>query len=421
MPSVRVFISHSAHDDRSREIRDAIAAELRLARHAGRYVVLMDKIALGPGDAWRARINLWLGSCDVAVIILSKDALSSTYVAFETNVLGYRWACDHGFRVIPVLVGVTMADVKATPLAPSQVSEWQAEVVSGTADVSVVAESVEAALREVLPAATRPIERQANVLSGKLPEPPSDVYVRDVVELLGIDLPWQPDGALLVRLALQFLGSGMTLECARALRTFMHDAEFRNRRLLDVVELIASAWVDMKADEIPKLVQQPSPPALVLNAFHAELARMYVLSAKHRVAPICDWYFAEATPVLGEQSDKLMYVQRFVEAVRAELLELFGVDTDEEMDQALDDSVKLREPVIIVLQASGVDGEVIETLRATYAGVTFFLLTGAESLAPSVAGEIHFISPSLATDDEVTCLAQYQAFRQMVLKGKGNV
>src|SRR4051794_31140378 len=130
MARVRVFISHSARDGDANAIRQAIRARLESVKvdDQARYSILMDDVTLDPGDAWRSRINLWLGSCDAAIVVISREALKSDYVAFELNVLGYRrWAEERDgrkFRIIPVFSGVTIAEVNASRLAPSQAGEW---------------------------------------------------------------------------------------------------------------------------------------------------------------------------------------------------------------------------------------------------------------------------------------------------------
>lgn len=373
-----------------------------------------------PGDAWRARINLWLGSCDAAVLVLSNDALKSSYVAFETNVLGYRWACDHTFRIVPVLVDVTPEHVAESALNPSQVSEWQAAVNAAGQPSAAVAEAVEHALRNVVAAASRPIERLARVVGSKLPALRDDKSLRDLADLLKIDLQWEPHASPLVLLAMQLLGSGMSLECASALRMLIQDVrEFPRERIQDIVELIACAWVDIKADEIPKLAQQPAPPALILNAKRADIARMYVRSARHRVPPIRDWYFAEAKTVLSEQASEEAFIEQLAVSVRSELFELLGVDSDEELIKALDLSIRLKEPIVIALQAHGLNDTVIGTLRSKYPGVTFFLMTA--DCQVEAARHVHVIQPLLRPGDETQCLSQYQEFKDLALKRRGNV
>src|SRR5829696_8887708 len=117
----RIFISHSAADQESGNAVNVHAHDVRVAirkKLETHFHVLIDEVELKAGDVWRARINLWLGLCDAAVLVISPAALKSHYVAFEANILGYRWAMDNSFKIIPVLVGVTMDEVKKSPLNP---------------------------------------------------------------------------------------------------------------------------------------------------------------------------------------------------------------------------------------------------------------------------------------------------------------
>src|SRR5580765_8490745 len=103
---VRVFISHSAADapggGAANVSAHAVRIAVREALKAAGFQVLIDEVELKAGDTWRARINLWLGLCDAAVLILSPAVLDRPhYVAYEANVLGYRWSVDPTFRIIP--------------------------------------------------------------------------------------------------------------------------------------------------------------------------------------------------------------------------------------------------------------------------------------------------------------------------------
>jgi hypothetical protein len=119
----RIFISHSSFDPPSSardgiastpeadaaeehaalalDVRDKLATALRAAKHA----VLLDKQGLGLGDRWRSVLNLWIGGCDAAVVILSQKALGSTYVAYEASILSHRHSAPgSSFQLIPVFI-----------------------------------------------------------------------------------------------------------------------------------------------------------------------------------------------------------------------------------------------------------------------------------------------------------------------------
>ncbi|PYQ56207.1 MAG: hypothetical protein DMF53_26200, partial [Acidobacteria bacterium] len=157
---LRVFISYSRQDPRSAEIRNALAAAL--LAEPKRFGLLADAFTLEPGDAWRSRINLWVGGCDAAVVLLSREALKSPYVAYENSVLAYRSAiAPASLLILPVLLDdVGFKALKESFLYPAQLEEKQA--VSG----DLTTEEIVSKVMDRLSRAQRcdtptPIERRA--------------------------------------------------------------------------------------------------------------------------------------------------------------------------------------------------------------------------------------------------------------------
>src|SRR5690242_4194305 len=102
--ALRIFVSHSSQEDKA--VLDAIAKAIKeheTPEGKKTFTLLMDTALLQAGDPWRARINLWLGACDAAVLVLSEKALESPWVVYEASVLSYR---NRGgkFLIIPVLL-----------------------------------------------------------------------------------------------------------------------------------------------------------------------------------------------------------------------------------------------------------------------------------------------------------------------------
>jgi len=408
----RIFISHSAKDEAARSVRDAVAAALKTAPD-GRYAVLMDKVALEPGDTWRARINLWLGSCDAAVLILSPDALTSPYVGYEVSVLGYRKSGDPSFLIIPVLVGVTMDEVKAARLAPAQVGEWQ-KAPDGTP--AEVAASVAAELEQHLdPRASRPLTRMAQVLESYLPRPGNDVLRRAAAARLEFELLWQPYESDLSQLSFRLLGSGMSTACAKAIRALKEDPDYRKDNLSHIVQIVASAWVDLRSDRIMKLALAPSPPPIVLNATRGDLACMYLDYARYSVDILPAWRFKEANTAIRECADPAAAAKELIDAVTAALLELLDPVAPEKLESELQAYAQLQEPIVIGLRAYSFNSAAIAALRDKFKTVTFFLLGGDElDLDEIDASEAYVVRPPLLPHDEIECLSRYAEFDRNV-------
>jgi hypothetical protein len=409
MSRVRVFISHSARDGEAQTVRLAVRDALTSEANQGRYAVLMDDFTQEPGDAWRTRINLWLGSCDAAVVVVSKRALQSTYVAFELSVLGYRrWHAQRegsDFRIIPVLVDVTMPEVEESLLGPTQLSEWMSTAGS---DPTGIANQIVNVLAQVVPATARPIENTARVLDAHLPE--TDFYLAQSAAALGVELPWDTAESKRFCLALRLLGCGMSLDTVKALRQLRDDPTFQAKHLETIVDLLSSAWVGLKADEIRELVSSDDPPALVLNAAFPDTARMYMSAARYRFEKVLKYQWAEPNTVIEELQDDAEYRQRIVDEVRKELYRTFEASTEAELQMALDDYAEMEEVVVVTISARSIHPATVAVLRETFRHVTFFLLTGAKGEHLPETGQIHVIRPQLAPSDEETCRKQYDDF-----------
>lgn len=99
MSKLRVFISHSAKDDLTGEILDKLYENLRK-----NFDVLLDRERLKPGVEWRLELFSWLARCHGAVILLSADALESSWVLQEATILNWRRHYEKEFTLIPVLL-----------------------------------------------------------------------------------------------------------------------------------------------------------------------------------------------------------------------------------------------------------------------------------------------------------------------------
>src|SRR6478672_3462522 len=95
----RVFISHSAKEQEARTLCGAISQRLG----TDDFEVLWDQQNLQTSAAWRAAIDEWIWRCDAAILVISKAATESPYVAYEAALLRQRWKHTAGqFLMIPI-------------------------------------------------------------------------------------------------------------------------------------------------------------------------------------------------------------------------------------------------------------------------------------------------------------------------------
>jgi hypothetical protein len=411
----RVFISHSAADREEGEtavnveahavrvaIRDALA-------QTGKFHVLLDEVELHPGDAWRARINLWLGLCDAAVLVLSPAALKSHYVAFEANILGYRRSLDIDFKIIPVLVGVTMPEVDDSPLNPARVVEWQAPVPGTPA---AAAAGVLEAVQGLAPSTSRRTYRMAQELEGMFSKNKS--YLQSASAALEIPkLPWSPADDVPSALALRMLGSGMTDACARAIRYFHEDRDFNRGYLADIAALIAAAWVNVKTEIIHANASSAAPQAMLSNASQCLTARAYLTAARHADLAALKFVLLEVPYVIDEKKGDEVHAQTVIAKVRETLETRFG--GTEKTRKELDRARRMKEGIVLAIHEGSLRPGLLARLQALpeFDHVAFFVL-GGEKAGEIVGSDLLVVTPLLAENDEDAFVERHAIFTEDV-------
>ena len=179
--SPRVFISHVNGDPSGEGIWPTLCDRLAAAR----FDVLVDRALLRAGDLWRAEIYGWIGLCDAAVILISRQALddpSKHWVARETACLICRRYHEPSLKIIPVLLdGITFEDLEATErFRDLQLAESQC--VRG-ANVEAVA----AGLQNLQPAADTPLTKLAYQIRGVLADF-NPLKIETVLRFCDVDL-----------------------------------------------------------------------------------------------------------------------------------------------------------------------------------------------------------------------------------------
>lgn len=384
---LRVFVSHSSEEDQS--VLDALAAAFR--QRPGDFTLLMDTEELKPGDAWRARINLWLGACDAAVLVLSEQALSKPWVLYEAAILSYR---NRGgkFLIVPVLLGDPDGKLlKDRRLDAPHISETQ---TIRLAEPAAIADAVIQRLTGYQSQAARPIDaavsRILTILDG-LPEH----LLEEASDCLKLTLPWEPDTKPLVPFAERLLGASTdeAIDALLAVRDFIaHD----RRKVKVLVDLVAASWVDPKAvEELPEISRAASGRAVALNAALAETARMYQVAA----CPTNKSHFISCGDVFPETQ---ALEDEIVAKVETALRSYMKARPAEDVRAVLKRADKLF--IFVAVPAVGFTDAVVERLQQEFPTATFFFLTGDHG-APASAIErnlLKLIIPQLNDMEETT-------------------
>ncbi|HST63138.1 MAG TPA: toll/interleukin-1 receptor domain-containing protein [Longimicrobium sp.] len=416
MPLRRIFISHSTKDattpaeQAAREVQEALVKALE---KTGDFGILIDRLTLQPGDAWRARINLWVGGCDAAVVLLSQAALDSPYVAYESSILSYRDTFEPDFVLVPVFVPpVDLRAVSASALGSVQQVDERQYVSGGVAEiVDQVLERLRATVH-----AESPVERRARMLAELLEDVPA-ARIQEAARLLDMDhldawIPGDPE-KLRLRLAVQLMSVGMQAagKALLVLRDHLsRDLDTRTRMTEELLRLIASSWVDHRsAARIPSLFRDGKPAALRLNAERPLTAHMYAICA---LADNSSWYFASCNGVFAENPAATL--EREVRGTLVKALDIVADNEEEEAAELLLDLDALEDqPILVTLDSRGITSDVLAGLRAAFPHVVYFLLAGADgvSLSPD---EVEVLIPGLQRGDEEAFIAAQDRFYRRI-------
>jgi hypothetical protein len=427
----RIFISHSTFEDPAgarvagmsdeeqraaeehaklaRDVRDQLAEALRKEKD---YAVLLDRDGLKLGDRWRSVLNVWIGGCDAAVLLLSHKALTSSYVAYEASILSHRQDnASRPFLLVPVFIPpVRITDVDSSPLKSTNIRESQAKEPEMATAPEIVA-VVLATLKDKVAAEDAPLDRQIGLVTDLLANVGENT-LKAAADNLELELEdWASGYPVRHLVAVKLIGSGLA-GSDMTLRDFIVGdlPQPPNTALSDLLLLIGSSWVDYRAVERIGAVAAQSR-TIYSNAVDPLTARMYVIRASKR-RPWKAWAVAEVDAVAGASSDDDL-VRVWESAIREALKQVAKTrDAEARLDKWLQTRVDNKEPVFVALPFEGLSDTLLERLKSipAFAGVTFFLLAGdAEPSGQFVSATgAELLSPDLDRADEHRFCGDYR-------------
>lgn len=377
VPAPRIFISHSAHEPEARELLDEIADGLKKAG----FVVLLDRERLAPGSEWRQEIYTWMGLCHGAVVLLSASALRrESWVSTEATLLRWRKALDPGMELVPVLLPpVTHQKLKRGPLGRIAINEIHAAPNDANALVGSLTKRFAPLLRPsaALPGTT--LEAWVKVIARALAdaEHSNPDASGEAAAAAGKQLPaWEPYVTTRERLAREMLG--WEWDPIRLAVEYLC-CSIEVTPLERMIQILGCLWVNPQdVARIPEVATGPEPGrVIVLNAAAEWTAQMYIRRAACRVP---NWIVLTAADHSGEGQ-----AARISQEIRAAMIERFSFKdgyTSTQINSWLRDS--WEHPVVILLDAEGLDLEIIAAVRAEWPVPTLLLLTGGRALAPEI-------------------------------------
>jgi hypothetical protein len=368
----------------------------------------LDDLDIGEGDRWRHTVAWWLSACQVAVVLLSEEALASAWVNFELSVLAHREQMGN-LRLVIVYVGVTRDQVAhSAKLDHLQLGNIQArhelpdaepdeakldaltEVVVGALDLNL-APPFEPLVVRVADAVREVADHQVATARADLDGPELD--------------PWllaRPEHGPELRRDLGEAYCATPLERAYpALQTLAQDDHLTREKLHELVDLNVITAFDPKTIDqlqLAGLGRAPAdePRSLVVSITRADLARVATDSVRFEPGVLYPFCFVVQGPVSGRSQAEV------VDGLARELLDTVGerADEGETPEEFLAAVTRRRHPVFVLLAVgAGLTAAVVAGLEARFQGVVFVVLSSADQRMIDLADALGLPGVGAALDD----------------------
>jgi len=409
----KVFISHSAKEPEALALCKAIAGHLDSLK----FEVLWDD-KLQTEQVWRAAIDEWIWACDAAVLVLSKAATESRYVAYEVAHLRQRWLhMKPRFTLVPVWCPDVNEELLVKSMGPLQLQEihakvkllpsWPPKARTDPAAFDATVQQVAMTLETVQEQA-RPRHEIEDLLIKEL-----NLGTANELALTAIadayQLPPLPAGAkqdranLLARLLLDpmvELGDLRFQRLKNGIPTMMAALESAKDRVPRIIKLVAPfCWVPPKsAGRLPGLFLQP-PLGVRAIAWVRKwrftermyLYRAYCTRSKLKITNTSDLSGGGSQAILDH-----------ITACLAEKVCNDPMAAPAAIAKRIHKLAGYGEPVFLILPADAIDASIVTAVCQTWKELCVFLYTeqmDEQQLAEEFPG-IQLVQPPLSTDDE---------------------
>lgn len=420
-----IFVSHSSKDNPlTRQLcealrgDDAASAQYELAvdfEKLQHYDVLVDIDELQAGKPWPKQLHEWMARCNMAVLLLTANAVKSPWVLKEATILAWRLSLDTSFRFVTVrFADVSDADLSKGGFDPLILGEIQ--TLAG-GDVAYIAAEVGKALSAAVVE-----ETPFDSLCAALEDLAQDVKpntLRTLGEKMGVPrAAWRPDvdqRQLYVRaIAASLLSEGLggyggTHQLVKDLV-----ATTSTETVKKILDIVAPYWVDAEAaGQLPLLAAKQPHPAIAIDGacvarYTADMyvRKAYGLDRLQRVLPIPS----------GNAGDLVDHIMRelYRRAIRAERTGGgSGALSAEQLAEATRHYDRSQLQHFVVLSKPYPAPDQMTELAKHFPKLVFLLWTDSGLLDGELKGVVR-LRPPVAVDEEERQYAAYLDARELI-------
>lgn len=411
MRKLQVFISYARAD------RDSVALVRKLDRELrGSNLNLLWDERIPEGE-WSPRLNEWMRTCHVGIVLLSRAAAVSPNVIHEIHILKSRLEADRKrFSLIPILMpGVSARDLEndhfnATGLA----TENYFYIEEGSTYLSFVLAQLEVAKFFLTPGSSDEglACSIANHLLDAYDQHPG-IDLEASCRLLGAHVG-SLDPRSLSRATAEALLQGEFSDLHSILAAPLQDLSREAKR--DLINLISPfIWVpEALALSVASAASAQPPPEIRINGQASDFTPRQVVQRSGYHSPL--WLLAIVNGVSGESA-----LPGILNECRKALLfslNLLSDATDEAIHRALEDRLNLGDLIFLVVPLAYNDNEIIEAISQHYpAAAVIFLINNDDHilLPPASTSRGARIALRMRLQDEQSALLHY--WRSMNLAG----
>jgi hypothetical protein len=367
----------------------------------------LDDLDISTSERWHQTLASWLSTCQVAVVLLSPDAIASPWVRYELSVLSHREHTERNMHLVLVYLGLSRDEVVTRPdFAPFRLAEIQSQHVYGPDLDDHELDGLVASIDALAEVDVAPVERLVARVRHELRRAAPDRVSQAWVDLdATADDPWLGEIDDERRGFARAYCSIPLDRTYRGLQTLAQDPDLTHDQLIDLVDYNVMTAFDSKAVErLRQAAVGEVRRALVTASTRAELVDVAVQTLYELHDTMFVHRFEINGPITG------LTPKDIAEGLAHELRASIEMYDQGDPGEFLADMARRGHPVFAFLtSAAGITRDVLAQLEEQFPSVVFVVLSSPSRPMPQLAVALGVERAGPDVDDPMAwaeCVAQ---------------